>query len=602
MSCRKKIFLSWMLGVVFTIVIFPTSASASIDNGVFVSNKMIEKEYPIALEATLPNAIDGFAPLRNRGIIDGESRELVGNTEMYPYSTIVQLSITFPNGVSTLGTGSMVSGDTVLTAAHCLYNASRGGWASSVVVMPGRQEWTLPFGRYSADEFYVLSSYLQPGNGLNSDIGLVKLKEDIGGKTGWLGMSAESLNENNYTLTGYPGDLGMYYMYTEERTIPSSDWTTEFYVHHNHDSFSGQSGSPLYETDSKRTVAVHSGSNDTSNFATRLTRKRLVAIYDIAFPQKEGVESIVLTPESALLEKNETLQLTATITPENATNKEVTWTSSNPDVATVSATGLVTTKTAGTATITATAADSGKKATSIITVDDHSDKKDSATDITSQNKIEGTIEESIQNKADVDYFKYIPKYTGVYRIRNGNGKIVKPSIVDEVGEQPHSGSAWAGDCFYFEENKTYFIKIDKEIVKGTGAYSYSIENPFEDPYLETFPCVFRDGPTGGGAYGTAFSGNLKVPAVRYNLHVIPSDGVIKLYTDPYPSVVNGMTVSVEVYNENKEKIAETTLVGRQHSVDIEVSAGQRFYTKVMSENSELRGSFLFGWRYLQRVE
>ena len=66
---------------------------------------------------------------------------------------------------------------------------------------------------------------------------------------------------------------------------------------------------------------------------------------------------ITLNQTSATLNNGETLQLTATVTPSNAYNKAVTWTSSNTSVATVSNNGLVTAKGPGTATIKATTAD-----------------------------------------------------------------------------------------------------------------------------------------------------------------------------------------------------------------------------------------------------
>ena len=61
-------------------------------------------------------------------------------------------------------------------------------------------------------------------------------------------------------------------------------------------------------------------------------------------------------------------QLTATVAPAEADNKSVTWTSSNPAVATVDASGNVTAVSAGSATITVTTADGGKTATCTVTV------------------------------------------------------------------------------------------------------------------------------------------------------------------------------------------------------------------------------------------
>ena len=82
------------------------------------------------------------------------------------------------------------------------------------------------------------------------------------------------------------------------------------------------------------------------------------------------VTSITLDKTSEILSAiDQTLQLTPTVLPENATDKSVTWTSSNPAVATVSNTGLVRAVESGTATITATAADgSGVTATCEVTV------------------------------------------------------------------------------------------------------------------------------------------------------------------------------------------------------------------------------------------
>ena len=65
----------------------------------------------------------------------------------------------------------------------------------------------------------------------------------------------------------------------------------------------------------------------------------------------------------------ESKAITATVKPDDATNKELTWTSSDETVATVDATGKVTGKKIGTATITATAQDgSGVSGSCTVTV------------------------------------------------------------------------------------------------------------------------------------------------------------------------------------------------------------------------------------------
>ena len=81
-------------------------------------------------------------------------------------------------------------------------------------------------------------------------------------------------------------------------------------------------------------------------------------------PKPIPVEKITLNSTSVSLERNETYQLTATVSPNNATNKNVTWSINLENIAEVSSSGLVKAKAVGDATITCTASDgSGVKAT-----------------------------------------------------------------------------------------------------------------------------------------------------------------------------------------------------------------------------------------------
>ena len=81
------------------------------------------------------------------------------------------------------------------------------------------------------------------------------------------------------------------------------------------------------------------------------------------------VSSVTLDKSTAEMKSGETLALHATVLPEDATDRSLSWRSNNTAVATVNADGLVTAKAVGSATITATANDgSGKKATCRVTV------------------------------------------------------------------------------------------------------------------------------------------------------------------------------------------------------------------------------------------
>ena len=80
------------------------------------------------------------------------------------------------------------------------------------------------------------------------------------------------------------------------------------------------------------------------------------------------VESVSLNKSEMTLTEGESETLAATVTPDNAENKSIKWSSNNEAVATVDANGTVTAKSAGTAVITATSTN-GKSAGCTVTVE-----------------------------------------------------------------------------------------------------------------------------------------------------------------------------------------------------------------------------------------
>lgn len=87
--------------------------------------------------------------------------------------------------------------------------------------------------------------------------------------------------------------------------------------------------------------------------------------------RKVKVSKITLVPEKQKIMVGESFMISAKISPSNATDKSLAWTSSNTSILTVDQGGKVKALKKGTATVTATAKDgSGKKGTCVVTVDE----------------------------------------------------------------------------------------------------------------------------------------------------------------------------------------------------------------------------------------
>lgn len=83
---------------------------------------------------------------------------------------------------------------------------------------------------------------------------------------------------------------------------------------------------------------------------------------------KRHAESVELSQKEIKLYLGENRSLTATVLPSDASDKNVTWSSSNPNVATVSTAGNVVSKSVGTTLITVKTADGGHQASCHVTV------------------------------------------------------------------------------------------------------------------------------------------------------------------------------------------------------------------------------------------
>ncbi|WP_299188369.1 chondroitinase-B domain-containing protein [uncultured Aquimarina sp.] len=131
--------------------------------------------------------------------------------------------------------------------------------------------------------------------------------------------------------------------------------------------------SPLSGTNNgDATITVTANSQNTSRTGIITVAggsiTRTITITQLGIASDILVDSVVLTPNDTSVEIGNTLQLTATISPSDATNQNVSYTSNNPTIVTVNSNGLINAINIGEAVITVTTDDGGFTDTTTINV------------------------------------------------------------------------------------------------------------------------------------------------------------------------------------------------------------------------------------------
>lgn len=156
--------------------------------------------------------------------------------------------------------------------------------------------------------------------------------------------------------------------------------------------------------------------------------------YTVSFIEAVPVTGVTLDQNTLTLAVGEEETLTATVLPENASNKEVSWESSDSSVATVDENGKVTAVSIGTATITVTTADGSMTDNCEVTVnpapiDDFARSEDDGTSVTfGWTTAEGAtsikIEQATYNSADGTWSDWEDAYTVPLEATASTAKVV----------------------------------------------------------------------------------------------------------------------------------------------------------------------------------
>jgi V8-like Glu-specific endopeptidase len=182
------------------------------------ADQMAQAAYPedwAALEALAaavdePAAIDGTSEVYTSYVVN----KVNALWKLYPHRWVGRLSFSTPGGTSNCSATS-ISGNVMLTAAHCLYDSTANQWYSNWVFTPAYRNGNAPYGTFPATTCWVLTAWvnLAGGYAINTwarhDVGVCKMGTNSNGVTlnnavGWMGRQWNWPYVRHFHNVGYP--------------------------------------------------------------------------------------------------------------------------------------------------------------------------------------------------------------------------------------------------------------------------------------------------------------------------------------------------------------------------------------------------------------
>ena len=267
------------------------------------------------------------------------------------------------------------------------------------------------------------------------------------------------------------------------------------------------------------------------------------AIIQIDAALSVPVEKVMLNQSTLTIPSGTTKALTATITPDDAADKALIWTSSDPAVATVDETGLVTAISNGTATITASAIDGGHTATCQVTVISSTDTGGSTSGGSSTSSSNSSSSYDIDAPSDIENGKVI-----IDSDRADEGDIVTITVIPNDGYVLDDLTVLDSDGNKIKVKKVskteYTFEMPRSAVTVEATFALATEEaeplPFTDVtegtwYYDAVRYAYENDLMAGTS-ATTFSPNLittrgMIVTILYRLEGSPTVSTAPAFTD-----------------------------------------------------------------------
>ena len=340
----------------------------------------LEQQYTSTLMPSITREIELQAMVDNRTAVSGSK------AVTYPYNNSGFLKIDFNNEYMR-GSAFLISPHVALTNAHNVYSKDLGGWFNGIEFSPAQYEtvWpnaVKPYGTLSPilaetnEQYLFHESNNNRDQSIKHDYAALFFNESFNGLNTFVPLAFDVIPDA-LNVIGYPGivrDANSMGMWEAKGSLISYDTHCLYY-----DAYTsgGSSGSPVLvynqQAATYRVVGIHSFASP-GNFSGgphfNSLNQETIEKWLTWNPQQitNPVTALNLNKTNLTLKVGGAEALLVTISPQDADNNELSWSSNNRNIVIVDANGIVSAIAPGQALITVSTIDGSISATCTVTV------------------------------------------------------------------------------------------------------------------------------------------------------------------------------------------------------------------------------------------